>query len=92
MSIVAGFISYKQDFINIYNEEKDKYSGNHKMYATSDAHEYFADAFAEYIQNGMNLNRSCPKTYQAIKESIPLVTEERVNDVARRYRSTWNTK
>lgn len=59
----------KNEWINIYNEEKDlaTFMSNH---CRSNIKEYFADSFLNYLENSEDLKEKCPKTYNYLNEII----------------------
>ncbi len=61
--------SKSQDFIDIWNAEKNGYGDS---YCISTSAEYFADAFASYIQNGADLKAKCPRTYSYVENIVSM--------------------
>ena len=66
--------SKSQDFIDIWNAEKNSYGD---PYCISTSAEYFADSFASYIQNGENLKAKCPRTYNYIAGIVAVYCESK---------------
>lgn len=60
--------SDEEDFLQIYNAEKD--ASSVRKYAAGSNREYFADAFARYMIDGASLQKDCPQTYQFIADCI----------------------
>lgn len=62
-------INEKEEWINIYNEEKilADFMTNH---CKSSVKEYFAESFSSYIKNPKILEEKCPKTNEYIKQLI----------------------
>ena len=67
-------ISKDDDFINIYNDEKDNFkSANDEVddkYSRKNSCEYFAACFEEYICFNNNLKEKCPMTYDYINNIL----------------------
>ncbi len=59
--------SYSNEFNNIYEQEKNGFSDN---YPKSDAHEYFAETFALYIEYAGSLQQDFPRTYEYMDKLI----------------------
>ena len=56
-------ISDSNTFETIYKAEASSFDGGTNDYAMSDAGEYFADAFREYVECAGYLKKTCPQTY-----------------------------
>ena len=71
---VLAFISGNADMLKnwktIYKEEKNKYTGDNQPYAKSNAQEFFAECFKDYILHPNQLKTTCPKSYKYIKKNI----------------------
>ena len=63
------FISNEDDFISIYEEEKNLLFENNE-YIRNSSYEYFAEAFAMYFNQNHILRTSAPKTYEYIKSIL----------------------
>lgn len=71
--LVIGFsgVSDTEEFIEIYNAEKDKFvADNNVSYYISTPAEYFASAFAEYMLNPTRLKENTPRTYAFIEQQL----------------------
>lgn len=91
LAFVAGNVDRKSDFAAIYNEEKGKYTGTNKSYVTQNASEYFAESFRDYTLNASALQKSRPKTYQAIVSAIGNVTAQQISKLKLAYGPIWNS-
>lgn len=67
-----GFVSYSQEFKDIFNQEKDslkvydKYDNHYK----SSSAEFFAEAFRTYCYSPSALKNSAPRTYEFICRNL----------------------
>lgn len=89
LAFVAGNVDKKADFTAIYNEEKGKYTGTNKNYVTQNASEYFAESFKDYTLNPSALQKSRPKTYQAVVNALGNVTTQQINKLKLAYGPIW---
>ena len=89
LAFVAGNVDKKADFTAIYNEEKGKYTGTNKNYVTQNASEYFAESFKDYTLNPSALQKSRPKTYQAVVNALGNVTAQQINKLKLAYGPIW---
>ena len=90
LAFVAGNVDKRSDFASIYNEEKGKYAGTNTNYVTQNASEYFAESFKDYTLNASALQKSRPKTYQAIVSALSNVTSQQINKLKLAYGPIWN--
>ena len=90
LAFVAGNVDKRLDFASIYNEEKGKYAGTNTNYVTQNASEYFAESFKDYTLNASALQKSRPKTYQAIVSALSNVTSQQINKLKLAYGPIWN--
>ena len=67
-----GFISSSEEFINIYNQEKNNFVevGGSGSQARGSSLEYFAESVQQYIYHGDSLKKNTPLTYQFIENAI----------------------
>lgn len=89
LAFVAGNVDKKSDFAAIYNEEKGKYTGTNTNYVTQNASEYFAESFKDYTLNPSALQKSRPKTYQAIVNALGNVTAQQLSKLQLAYGPIW---
>ena len=89
LAFIAGNVDVSDDFKKIYNSEKSKFPGVHKMYAVSNSSEYFAECMREYINNPAPLEKKCPKSYAAIEKAMDRITDKRVNGLMEIYAAVW---
>lgn len=61
--------SESQDFLSIYNEEKQ----NASSYAQTKSSEYFAENYANYLMTPFKFKESCPRTYAFFEETVNTV-------------------
>ena len=67
-----GFVSNTEEFINIYNQEKDNFievDGDGSQ-AKGSVSEYFAESIQQYIYHNDSLKKNSPQTYEFIKNAI----------------------
>lgn len=89
LAFIAGNVDVSDDFKKIYNSEKSKFPGVHKMYAVSNSSEYFAECMREYINNPAPLKKKCPKSYATIEKAMDRITDKRVNGLIEIYAAVW---
>lgn len=89
VSFVAGQYCDTNEFKKIYNSEKNNYVGSIKDYVTSDASEYFAESYRDYLLNNKSLKAKRPKTYAAISKALAKITPARVKQVQNAYGMIW---
>lgn len=63
------FISEDNEFLNIYEEEKDVYFSNNE-YIKNSSKEYFAESYVLFCNNPYDLKIKAPKTYQYFKMTM----------------------
>lgn len=66
--IMNNSISQTSEFAAIYAAEKDLFDGGDNSYAKTDAYEYFAEAFREYVECAGYLSATAPQTFAYIDE------------------------
>jgi hypothetical protein len=89
LAFLAGQVDTKTDFINIYNEEKSKFSGTNKSYMTQNSSEYFAESYKNYVENPSALKKERPKTYQSIDQALNKITDSYVEKFRAVYSVAW---
>ena len=88
LSFVVGDYYKTSGFQSVYNEEKDLYGEYNKDYACSNASEYFAESFCQYVLDPGGLKSTRPKTYDAIADALSKVTDAQVDKVWAIYGAT----
>ena len=73
----------------IAGNEKSKFTGVRKAYATQNASEYFAESVLEYTENPSVLKAQRPQTYEAITNALSKVTDAQVNKIMNVYKVIW---
>ena len=69
--LAVTFISRSDEFISIYNEEKENFKADNNVeYFISTPLEYFASAFSEYMIRPERLKYNTPKTYEFIEQCL----------------------
>ncbi|MFR6600745.1 MAG: anthrax toxin lethal factor-related metalloendopeptidase [Streptococcus sp.] len=58
-------------------------------YAMQNSAEYFAECFREYTLDPTTLKRTCPRTYEAIKNALGKITDQQVIMARQWYGSIW---
>jgi hypothetical protein len=89
LAFLAGNVDTKSDFVSIYDDEKNSYTGVNKAYATQSSSEYFAESYKDYVLNNASLKSARPQTYEAITQALATVTDSHVQRVQTVYRSVW---
>jgi hypothetical protein len=89
LAFMAGNVDTKDNFVAIYNEEKENFTGINKAYATQNSSEYFAESYKDYILDPTSLQSSRPQTYESITQALSTITDSHVNRVQTVYSSVW---
>lgn len=89
LAFIAGNADKTSSFVAVYNNEKSKYTGLSKSYATQNSSEYFADSVRDYVENPSALKSQRPQTYAAIVEALNKVTDSQVEKVLKVYGPFW---
>lgn len=63
------------EFQQIYEKERGKYTGNNKSYVTKDCSEYFAESFRDYTENAAKLKKERPSTFQYINQIVSSISD-----------------
>ena len=82
----------KNEWKEVYNEEKNSFSGLNKAYISQNESEFFAEAFRVYTMEPQKLLNECPRTYTCIQECLSNLTTDRVNSAKAIYGPLWNKK
>ena len=61
------------EFIKIYNKEKNKFDGDIKDYITSNSREYFAESYRDYVTRKTTLKKKRPQTYKYIEKVLNML-------------------
>ncbi|MGI6069634.1 MAG: anthrax toxin lethal factor-related metalloendopeptidase [Blautia sp.] len=89
LAFIAGNADKSSSFVTVYNQEKSKYTGVNKAYATQNSSEYFAESVRDYVLNPASLKSSRPKTYAALTEAFNKVTDNQLNKILMMYGPIW---
>ena len=89
LAFIAGNADKTSSFVAVYNNEKSKYTGLSKSYATQNSSEYFADSVRDYVENPSALKSQRPQTYAAVVEALNKVTDSQVSKVQKVYGPFW---
>ena len=65
------------------------YTAYNKSYVTQNSAEYFAESVKEFTLNPAALKSARPKTYEAVKEAMDKLTDDRVAKVKKVYSMIW---
>lgn len=90
VSFIADNYCNTSSFINIYNSEKNKYTGSLKSYVTKTSAEYFAESYRDYILHNSTLKSTRPKTYDAISKALAKITPEQVKKIHQENSLIWS--
>lgn len=69
--------------------KKALYTAYNKSYVTQNSAEYFAESVKEFTLNPAALKSARPKTYEAVKEAMDKLTDDRVAKVKKVYSMIW---
>lgn len=89
LAFVSGNTDRTGAFQSVYSQEKSKFSGVNKAYATQSSSEYFAESTKDYIVNGSSLRSTRPQTYAAVSAALDKLTDAQVTKVQRVYSAIW---
>ncbi len=90
LAFIAGNADTSSSFVNVYNQEKGKYTGINKAYVTQNSSEYFAESVKDYTLDPSGLQNSRPETYKAIKAAMDKVTDAQITRIKLVYGRIWN--
>lgn len=89
----AGNVDYQKEWKAIYDKEKNKVTFYNKGYVTRNPHEYFADAYKDYVLHRSSLSSTRPATYKYVKAAVAKVnamTSADFEKMHKMYDSIWN--
>lgn len=89
VAFVAGNADQTAEFKAIFSQEKALYTAYNKSYVTQNSAEYFAESVKEFTLNPVALKSVRPKTYEAVKEAMDKLTDDRVAKVKKVYSMIW---
>ena len=89
VAFVAGNADQTAEFKAIFSQEKAVYTAYNKSYVTQNSAEYFAESVKEFTLNPVALKSARPKTYEAVKEAMDKLTDDRVAKVKKVYSMIW---
>lgn len=89
LAFIAGNVDTKADYIAIYNQEKNTFTGVNKAYASQSSSEFFAECVRIYTIDPATLKSTCPKTYAAIENALNVITDSRVEMIKKAYAAYW---
>ena len=89
VAFVAGNADQTAEFKAIFSQEKALYTAYNKSYVTQNSAEYFAESVKEFTLNPAALKSARPKTYEAVKEAMDKLTDDRVAKVKKVYSMIW---
>ena len=89
VAFVAGNADQTAEFKAIFSQEKALYTAYNKSYVTQNSPEYFAESVKEFTLNPVALKSARPKTYEAVKEAMDKLTDDRVAKVKKVYSMIW---
>ena len=69
--------------------EEPHLSAYNKSYVTQNSAEYFAESVKEFTLDPAALKSARPKTYEAVKEAMDKLTDDRVAKVKKVYSMIW---
>lgn len=89
----AGNVDYQKEWKAIYDKEKNKVTFYNKGYVTRNPHEYFADAYKDYVLHRSSLSSTRPATYKYVKAAVAKVnamTSADFEKMHKAYDAIWN--
>lgn len=89
VAFIAGNADQTAEFKAIFNQEKALYTAYNKSYVTQNSAEYFAESVKEFTLDPTALKSARPKTYEAVKEAMDKLTDDRVAKVKKVYSMIW---
>lgn len=89
LAFITGNADKSSAFTAVYNQEKSKYTGINKAYATQNSSEYFAESVKDYMVNAAVLRSSRPLTYGAIEDALNKVTDAQISKILKIYGPIW---
>ena len=73
LAYTTGKTDLSDEFIKIYNKEKNKFDGDIKDYITSNSREYFAESYRDYVTRKTTLKKKRPQTYKYIEKVLNML-------------------
>lgn len=89
LAFLAGNVDKSSEFTDVYNSEKNNYTGTNKAYVTQSSAEYYAESFRDYSLNPTGLKNSRPETYEIIEKSLNKLTDSYVGRIKVMYGPVW---
>ena len=89
VGFMAGNVDRNNEFLAIYNGEKDNYTKLNKPYVCQNSSEFFAECYGLYITDPAYLKKNLPYSYNYIIQSIRKIDKTRVAKVKEAYAPYW---
>jgi hypothetical protein len=89
LDVLKNMPSRSTTFAGIYAKEKSLYSGSNAAYITSNAQEYFAQSYRNYLENASLLKAERPETYAFVVSQITSISSTDITRTYNQYSWSW---
>jgi len=89
LDVLKNMPSRSTDFAGIYTREKSLYTGTNAAYVTSNAQEYFAQSYRNYLENAALLQTQRPETYAFVVAQITSISSTDISRTYNQYSWAW---
>lgn len=89
LDVLKNMPSRGTDFAGIYAREKGLYTGTNAAYITSNAQEYFAQSYRNYLENAAQLQAERPETFAFIDAQITSISSTDISRTYSQYSWSW---
>lgn len=89
LDVLKNMPSRSTDFAGIYAREKSLYTGTNAAYITSNAQEYFAQSYRNYLEDASKLMAERPETYAFVVSQINSISSSDISRTYSQYSWAW---
>ncbi len=89
LDVLKNMPSRSTDFAGIYAREKSLYSGSNAAYITSNAQEYFAQSYRNYLEDAAKLRAERPETYTFVVNQVNSISSADISRTYNQYSWSW---
>lgn len=89
LDVLKNMPSRSTDFAGIYAREKGLYTGTNAAYITSNAQEYFAQSYRNYLENAAQLQAERPETYAFVVAQVTSISSADITRTYSQYSWSW---
>jgi hypothetical protein len=89
LDVLKNMPSRSAEFAGIYSREKGLYTGTNAAYITSNAQEYFAQSYRNYLESASQLQAERPETYAFIVAQVTSISSADISRTYNQYSWSW---